>query len=272
MSLKSKLQKEDLSMNSFKRQFTMHNQDVLDEILGKTSDENKVVFTAYGEHHKTTEEDLPIFNWSEYKMKLYFALNQKRYKHNAIKLNFDDLCELAGIKEECFSFGECDDIDRLLNSVYEKKFEKHLMKVNRSLLELCLQGHIAIKLPFELPMYAMDRIYNEGLYNLQMQIHLLSYHEKSQDFVFKDTKHIPYAYIEEWNKHFKSQISDRYIRVLKEQEELEAYTPPDDYFEYIEDPDKFEQKHSTSHRDQHDVKTEFKDEELKERKFTATIF
>ena len=53
---------------------------------------------------------------------------------------------------------------------------------------------------------------------------------------------------------------------------MEAYTPPDVYFEYVDDPEKFEHKHSTSHQDQHDVKTLFEDEELKERKFTATIF
>ena len=268
MILKSKLQKEDSFMNSYKKQFTMHNQSVLDEILGKTSDENKVVFTAYGEQHKTTEQDLPIFNWSEYKMKLYFALNQKRYKHHAIKMNFDDLCKLAGIYQEFAQLGECDDIDRLLNEVETIHFEKHLMNVNQSLLEMCLQGHIAIKLPFELPMNTMAWVGGQN----ELQMHLLSYHEKSQDFVFKDTKHIPFAYIEEWNKHFKSQISDRYVEVLKIQKELEAYTPPDAYFEYVDDPEKFEQKHSTSHQDQHDVKTLFEDEELKERKFTATIF
>jgi len=263
-------------MNSFKKQFTMHNQDVLDEILGKTSHKIKIVFTAYGETNPSKIphsflhdwEDLPIFNWSEYKMKLYFALNQKRYKHHAIKLNFDDLCKLAGIHQELVSFGESDELDRILNEVYTNRFEKHLMKVNQSLLELCLQGHIAIKLPFELPMDAMAWVGGQN----ELQIHLLSYHEKSQDFVFKDTKHIPFAYIEEWNKHFKSQISDRYVEVLKIQKELEAYTPPDVYFEYVDDPEKFVHKHSTSHQDQHDVKTLFEDEELKERKFTATIF
>ena len=145
MILQSKSQKEDLFMNSFKRQFTMHNQDVIDDILGKASHKIKIVFTAYGETNPSKIphsflhdwEDLPIFNWSEYKMKLYFALNQKRYKHHAIKLNFDDLCKLAGIHQEFEQLGESDELDRLLNEVANVNFEKHLMNVNQSLLELC---------------------------------------------------------------------------------------------------------------------------------------
>jgi len=215
------------STGVFKKQFSMISESVLDEITGQASFDERMLFSGYGEGHKTSFEFLNIdgtewnlFNWNEMKIKLYFAINRKRYKHHAIKMNLEELMQRAGLE---IDFHQTDQ-----TTAEEKEFQdKHLMMIGRSLLELCLQGHLAIKLPFDFPMNVTA--YKNGQNELQM--YLLSYHENKNDFVYRETKNIPFAYLQEWNRHFEEQISNRYQTIMKQLETENPKQQTNDVFD-----------------------------------------
>lgn len=209
---------------SYVRQFSMIHQRIIDEFLMQDDGSQKVV-TCYGEERPEIK-DIFFKSWTEEKMKIYLYLNNKRFKHHSINIDFIKLFAECGLLDDVLlSFGyNSSQSDILWKYRHENLFRLNVLNLQKNFFELCLQGHLAIRTPVSPLMEESESYMYEDEKVPQTEIYLMTYREGKDESIFKNTRFLPQQELQEWRKNWKTEILDRYLEIknlIEQYENLE---------------------------------------------------
>ena len=166
-------------MSNNGKKFAMMSAGVIDDILQNSARRPNCLFNQFGDTNPQPIDGISLSGWNGNAIKAYLALNDMRFKHHAINKKIHLISARCGI-----------------NDVEETK---------KSLLELCLLGHLVIQCPFD--------------FDDELRLQLTSYREQRDESVFMELTHFDVSQVQLWNSHFKTDIVDRYRQLTAKKDE-----------------------------------------------------